>query len=73
MEVLQYLKENNRNVRLVTFDDDKWFELCDVSAIRQNDENLADNVFEMIKPKEAVTRTVVRFKQTLVCRDLNGK
>lgn len=72
VEVLQYLKENNRNVRLVTFDDDKWFELCDVSAIRQNDENLADNVFEMIKPKEAVTRTVV-LKQTLVCRDLNGK
>lgn len=68
VEVLEYLKKTGKNVRLVTFDDNKWFELCGITAIRQNDGNLSETAFEMINGDNAEPRAIV-LKQTLICRE----
>ncbi len=68
VEVLEYLKASKKSIRLVTFDDNKWFELSGISAVRQNDENLAQTVFEMINLDNAEPRVKI-LKQTLICRN----
>ena len=68
VEVLEYLKKTGKNVKLVTFDDNKWFELCGITAIRQNDDNLSETAFEMINGDNAEPRAIV-LKQTLICRN----
>lgn len=65
--VLSYLKKTNQFLKLVSFDDNEWLELCGITAIRQNKDILTQTICELIcsENKEIKKRKI---PQTLVIR-----
>ncbi len=52
-EVLSHLKCGNleKEVDLISFDDNQWLEFCSVSAVRQNSDSLTDSICKCISDK----------------------
>ena len=52
-EVLSHLKRGNleKEVDLISFDDNQWLEFCSVSAVRQNSDSLTDSICKCIGDK----------------------
>ena len=67
LDVLQYIKSNNVELELVSFDDNRWLETLDVSAIRHPSEQTAETIVSLIDDDTTLPRTIV-VKQTLVER-----
>lgn len=65
--VLSYLKQTNKSVKLVSFDDNEWLELCGVTAIRQNREILTRTICELICSDNKTVKKK-KIPQTLIVR-----
>lgn len=67
VDVLRYAKQTKRNFKLVSFDDNPWLEVCDITALKQPTSETAEAIWNLINTDESNARTVV-MKQTLICR-----
>lgn len=65
--IYDYIHKNNKNIKLVTYDDNKWFELLKVSAIKQNLSALSLALIEFIKNnKNTETQNIVNSEELII-------
>lgn len=67
LEILSYIRKNNKKIKLVSFDDNEWLEFCGISAIRQNMTALTKAICGMISD-DGATPQKETIPQILVIR-----
>lgn len=48
LKILEYLKMSSRSIKLVTFDENEWFQYLGVTTVRQNIKKLSDVIYQLI-------------------------
>ena len=67
-DVLHYFVTNRiKNIKLISFDDNKWFELLNIQSIKQDNEKIADAIFSFIKEEKRFTNDLI-IDESLVIR-----
>lgn len=65
-DVLKLIQNKHLNIELLTYDDNKWFELMKVSAIKQNQQQLVNTMYSIIAKQENKNKTYVIEEQLII-------
>lgn len=68
LEILSYIRNCKKQIKLVSFDDNEWLEYCGITAIRQNISALTKAICGMITDGGSTPKTET-IPQTLIIRE----
>lgn len=69
LEILKYCKANSLKLKIVSFDDDKWFAFQGISTIRQNEKKLIDEIVRLILSNDKQTIEHIKINEKIINRN----
>ena len=68
-EILKYCKANSLKIKIVSFDDDKWFAFQGISTIRQNEKKLIDEIVRLILSNDKNNIEHIKISEKIINRN----
>lgn len=69
LEILKYCKANSLKLKIVSFDDDKWFAFYGITTIRQNEKKLIDEIVRLILANDKENIEHIKIGEKIINRN----